>query len=270
MASRGCWWAVEPARLDPPARRATVAGQCHVLYGAGDAEGVLGVGGLDRVEVAGLAVVYEHVTQQITTPSGSSLHQPTRCAGWSRQDLLFHLLLFHLLLDAQRALVALARPVGTDADTDSVGYWRALGAEGSALGHAEYVRRAAAAYDGAASLVAQWVDTSAAAISALRRAEGSANELTQGKVLRLRDFGETLVLEAALHLLDLTPSSDEWPVPSPVSSAVRRTLVALLDSPVPDHWDDRAVALRLGGREPLTAQLRHELGPAAAKVPVLR
>ncbi|WP_209442759.1 maleylpyruvate isomerase N-terminal domain-containing protein, partial [Streptomyces resistomycificus] len=44
---------------------------------------------------------------------------PTGCTGWVVRDLVFH-----LLADAQRALVALHTPAAGPADVDAVTYWR--------------------------------------------------------------------------------------------------------------------------------------------------
>ena len=67
----------------------------------------------------------------------------TRAAGWTVRDLLFH-----LLLDAQRALVALATRTDAAADVDAVTYWAPFqpseGDGGAA--HAAFVRAAAAAH----------------------------------------------------------------------------------------------------------------------------
>src|SRR5206468_12061978 len=67
---------------------------------------------------------------------------PSRCQGWSRGDLLFH-----MLLDAQRALVAFATPAPGEPDVDFVSYWAPFrpGAEGYAA-HARFVRRVASSY----------------------------------------------------------------------------------------------------------------------------
>jgi Mycothiol maleylpyruvate isomerase N-terminal domain len=63
--------------------------------------------------------------QQITAVAGAlgdaELMLPTRCAGWAIGDVLYH-----QLLDARRALVALATPAdaGQRPDVDDVSYWR--------------------------------------------------------------------------------------------------------------------------------------------------
>lgn len=188
---------------------------------------------------------------------------PTRCAGWCVQDLLFH-----VLLDAQRGLVVLARPVDDEADTDDVSYWAerpATDASGESTRHARFVRRAAMAYADPRGLVTQWKDTSTAVVAAFRRTDPAARVKTQGRVMTSQDFCSTLVVEAAIHLLDLRPDGSEWGLPSAVTSLVRATLEALLGQPCPVTWDDTTAALVLAGRQPLPEPL-----PFASRVPVIR
>lgn len=212
-----------------------------------------------------LAAPYSSVTAFVDGLDERGFLRPTRCLGWSVQELLLH-----LLLDAQRALVVFAQPGADPPDTDAVSYWRAFDAvdrEGAAA-HATNVRRAALAYASPRGLVAQWTDTSSAALSAAAAADPSATVHTQGKVLTARDFVETLAVEAALHLLDLQPAGA--PLPDAGALAlVRRTVASLLGGDVPAGWDDATCALRLTGREPLTDDDRAALGAAADRVPVL-
>jgi mycothiol maleylpyruvate isomerase-like protein len=46
--------------------------------------------------------------------------RPTLCTGWTVRDLVYH-----LLTDAQRALVALHTPATGPAEVDEVTYWQA-------------------------------------------------------------------------------------------------------------------------------------------------
>lgn len=210
-----------------------------------------------------LAVVFDRITGVVDDGRDTLFLAPTGCAGWSVQDLLFH-----LLLDAQRALVVLAQPVAAGADTDAVSYWRARAARGPGSDdrrHALFVRRSSTAYAEPAGLVAQWKDTSAAAVSAVRVATPDARVQTQGHVMTVTDFGWTLVVEGALHLLDLQLDA-EWALPAEVTAVVRTTLEALLGEAAPPEWDDRTTALVLTGRRPVSAEARHLLD----RVPVLR
>ena len=70
------------------------------------------------------------------------LARPSGCRGWSRGDLLFH-----MLLDAQRALVTFATPASGEGDVDFISYCTPFrpGAEGYAA-HIRFVRRVASSY----------------------------------------------------------------------------------------------------------------------------
>jgi hypothetical protein len=88
-------------------------------------------------------------------------------------------------------------------------------------------------------------------------------------VLSLADFIATLVVEAAVHYLDLTLALPAAPAPDPASLALaRRVLTGLLGAPLPAAWDDVTAALKGTGREALTEQDRQALGPLAARFPL--
>ena len=95
----------------------------------------------DRARVAMMAS-YQAVTDDVGKLRDDELAWPSRCQGWSRADLLFH-----LLLDAQRALVTFATPAASEPDVDFISYWVPFrpGAEGY-TGHARFVRRVASSY----------------------------------------------------------------------------------------------------------------------------
>jgi uncharacterized protein (TIGR03083 family) len=216
---------------------------------------------------AALAAAYRGVTAFVADLNDDGFPRATRCGGWSVQDLLFH-----LLLDVQRALVVLARPCADRADTDAVSYWRPYGAAApsAAERHAAYVRRAARAYASPSGLVAQWIDTAEAAVAVVAASNPRATVRTQGHVMTTGDFAQTLVVEATLHLLDLQPAGLVDPPPADALTLTRRTLERLLEAPPPSSWDDVTTALRLTGREPLSADDRAALGVLADRVPVLR
>ena len=58
----------------------------------------------DRARLA-MAASYRAVTADLERLSEAELVRPSRCLGWTRADLLYH-----MLLDAQRALVTFASP----------------------------------------------------------------------------------------------------------------------------------------------------------------
>ncbi len=182
--------------------------------------------------------------------------RPTRAEAWTVRDLLFH-----QLLDAQRSLTAFASPTDAEPDVDEVSYWnryRPSEGDGGAA-HAKFVRAAAAAYPGSEDLVDHWRTTSGAAIRAARAADPAGHVETQGHVIAVPGFVSTLVLEATVHLMDLTLEIPGGPPPQTALALTRRVLEGLYGEPLPTAWDDTATraqghrasaAGRVGRRRP--------------------
>jgi Mycothiol maleylpyruvate isomerase N-terminal domain len=214
---------------------------------------------------------YRNVTDVVTGLGEAELMLPSGCAGWAVTDVLYH-----QLLDAQRALVAFATPVTEPADRDDVTYWAAFAPQDGAAGeraragaaaHARFVRVAASAYS-PGTLARVWAETAAAVCRAARACPAAA-VATQGYVLRPADFTATLAVETAVHYLDLTVSLPSAPPPDPASLAlVRRVLDGLLGSPLPASWDDAGAAVKGTGRVALTDEDRALLGPLAGRLPL--
>ena len=88
--------------------------------------------------------------------------------------------------------------------------------------------------------------------------------------MTLPDFLTTLVVEAAVHHLDLTVDLPATaPPPAPALALVRATLDGLLGRPVPVGWDDETYALKGCGRLPLDDSDRALLGDLAGRFPLL-
>ena len=209
---------------------------------------------------------YRAVTVDVERLDEQELSCPSRCLGWTRADLLYH-----LLLDAQRALVTFATPAVGLADVDFVSYWAPFrpGAEGYDA-HARFVRRAAAAYSGDRVIVAQWRETAAAAAHAAAALPAEARVATQGHVLAAGDFLATLAVEATIHHLDLVAGGPDLAGPCAQGLAVaRETFDGILGRPIQTSWDDVGYALRAGGRVQLTADDRACLGALADRFPLL-
>ncbi|MDN4174576.1 maleylpyruvate isomerase N-terminal domain-containing protein [Nocardioides sp. SOB77] len=186
--------------------------------------------------------VYAAITDTLRVRSEEDLAQPSRAEAWTVRELLLH-----QLLDARRALVALATPAAGPADVDAATYWRGFrpdeGDGGAA--HARFVVRAAAAYDGSAGLLAEWAETAGAAARAAAAADPDALVSTQGHVLSARDLVSTLVVEATVHLLDL------WG--EPPAEAVEHTTAVLErihGGPLPPAASPVEVVLQATGRAP--------------------
>ncbi|MGY1639843.1 maleylpyruvate isomerase N-terminal domain-containing protein [Geodermatophilus sp. SYSU D00703] len=189
---------------------------------------------------------------------------PTGCAGWAVVDLGFH-----LLSDTRRALVALNTPAGGPADTDAVDYWRAW--RPPEPGDEEALRRTRAVASVAAepAVLAEWyAESSAAVVVAAGRVAPEDLVRTQGRALTVADLLSTLVVEAAVHHLDLVRHLGRpGPAAGPLVE-VRRVLQGLLGARLPVQWDDVTAARRGTGREPLDDADRALLGAAAERFPL--
>lgn len=205
----------------------------------------------------GAALLHEvNWTIELTLREGSerlgaaALDLPTRTA-WTVAELVFH-----LMLDAQRTLVALAMTTDEPATVDECGYWAPYrpGLGDGPAAHERYVRLATAAYAESGGLTAQWRLTAHAAVNALRLA--GRNVTTQGETLAPADFASTLLVEATVHLLDLQADRPGPGVPPEALAWTRRVLEGIQGSPLPSEWDDTEAVLRATGRLPgMTALL---------------
>jgi hypothetical protein len=211
-----------------------------------------------------LSTAYGDLSGVLSSLSVEEGFEPTGCAGWTPVDLGFH-----LLSDARRALVALHTPAEGPADTTAVDYWTAW--RPPEPGDEEELwstRVAASVHGGLRGIAARYAETSAAAVVAAGRADLEGLVGTQGRVLTVPDFLSTLVVEAAVHHLDLVVRLDRpGPAAEPLAE-VRRVLEGLLGAPLPTSWDDVTAARRGTGREPLTADDRGELGDRASAFPL--
>jgi hypothetical protein len=218
-----------------------------------------------------LAAIYHQIGEVASGLTDASAMLPSRCAGWTLADVLYH-----QLLDAHRALITFATGSQQQPDVDAVSYWlpfgpssgdtAALGSEGPAW-HARQVRIVASAYT-AGQLAAEWLETSQAAVRAAAGCEHQ-NVATQGHTLTKEDFIDTLVVEAAVHYLDMTVALPAAPAPDPGALAsVRRVLEGLAGAPLPSAWDDQTCALKGTGRLPVSVTDQDELGRLAITLPL--
>jgi hypothetical protein len=218
--------------------------------------------------VAALMAAYGGITTVVGTLDDRDLQRPTRCRGWLLADLLYH-----MLCDAQRALVAFASPADGPADVDRVSYWRSFPAGGGASGqHAWWVRRSAAAFERPGEIVRIWIDTAAAAVRAADATPPQGFVSTQGLVLSVPDFIATLVTEAVVHHLDLIVDLPSAPLPAPDGLDIATSTMdgLLSDEAVrPARWDPSEYLLKATGRVALSDRDRAELGEVAGWFPLL-
>jgi hypothetical protein len=210
--------------------------------------------------------IYGTISTFIVACSDRDLLAATRCRGWTVGDLLFH-----MTCDAQRALVTFATPVRGAPDVDFATYWDPFQPAGdeSDFDHVRRTRLAASTLS-PQDLRELWIDTAAAVMIAARRLDPAQPLATQGHVLTPSDFLSTLVVEATIHLLDLTLELPNATAPPPAAlRTVRRTLDARLGSPIRAAWDDTTYALKATGRSPLDRDDRAQLGEQAQALPLL-
>jgi hypothetical protein len=211
-----------------------------------------------------LTVAYRDLSGVLSSLRVDEGWQPTGCAGWSPVDLGFH-----LLSDARRALVALNTPAPGPADTDAVSYWTAW--RPPAPGDEEELwstRIAASVHGGLPGIAGRYAETSAAVLVAAGRVALDDPVGTQGRVLTVADLLSTLLVEAAVHHLDLVVRLDRpGPSAGPLAE-VRRVLEGLYGGPLPTRWDDAALARWGTGRESLSEEARADVGEGADRFPL--
>lgn len=211
-----------------------------------------------------LATAYGELVDVVASLDDDAGWRSTGCVGWAVRDLTFH-----VLGDAQRALVAFATPAGRPADTAAVSYWASdgWGDEGATNGR-RFTRVAASMWTTFEPLRDLYVETARAVVRAAARVPADEVVTTQGLALGVADLCTTLAVEAAVHHLDLVTALDR---PGPRAlGPVRETLDGLLGRPVPLPWSDDHYARAGTGRVPLTDDERAALGTDAARFPLFR
>lgn len=212
-----------------------------------------------------LTVAYGDLADIVQGLDNDAARLPTGCAGWAVRDLLTH-----LLFDAQRGIVAMATPAEGPADRNAVTYWADFStpAPDPESHQTRQLRTVAAAWP-FRDLVDTYAETTRAAVVLAERTPPDTLVATQGHVLCVADLISTLVVEAAIHHLDL-PASSGFKGPGELPLAlVRHTLDGLLGHPSPAAWDDASWARLATGRRPLSAVESALLGTDAERLPLL-
>ena len=173
-------------------------------------------------------------------------------------------MLFHVLCDAQRALIALASPHPGPSDRDFVSYWRGFAGDRDPIPGAWSIKRSAAAFRDGLGSILLWQETAPAAVRAAYAADPVGYVMTQGHVLAVPDFLTTLATEAAIHHLDMTVHIPAAPAPDPdaLAAAVETLdgLARIADAGTlnderpgrPPNWSAEEYVLKATGRIPLT------------------
>ncbi|GLY33024.1 maleylpyruvate isomerase N-terminal domain-containing protein [Kineosporia sp. NBRC 101731] len=223
----------------------------------------------ERPIVIALTDAYTGLTQLIASLAEEDGWAATPLPGWSVRDLIVH-----LLGDAQRALVALATPAPGPADRDAVTYWADFAPTTTtpetlqrSNRQIRVVRSLAVAHPWE-SLVEAYTETTAAACTLAARTRPHDLISTQGHTLTTDDFLSTLVVEAAVHHLDLTGTGTRPGPPASALHLVRKTLDGLLGHPEPVGWDDVTYAWTGTGRRALTDDETRTLKDDAGRFPL--
>lgn len=111
--------------------------------------------------------------------------------------------------------------------------------------HAHFVRRSRSRLSHTGRIGATVDRTSEAALGAASAADPFGSVVTQSHELAVVDFVGTLVVEAAIHYVDLTAHLLAAALADQAGlSVVRRTMEALLQAPLPSSWADHGVRPR--------------------------
>lgn len=212
-----------------------------------------------------LRIAYDDLSALASSLDEDASWRPTACVGWTVRDLVQH-----VLGDAQRALVALATPAVGPADKDARTYW--LDSPGAPDPDSCGIRavRTMASQRRLEYLTNTFAETTAAVIVMAERAAPDDLVSTQGHVLRVNDLLATLVVETAIHHLDMTIELDcAGPGSEPIA-ITRGTLDELLGRVTPAAWGGEQWVRAATGRSTLTAEQRDYLGSDVARLPLLR
>jgi hypothetical protein len=212
-----------------------------------------------------LRTAYDDLVAALARIDAEQSWAPTGCLGWSVRDLTWH-----CAADARRALVALHTPAEREADTDWVSYWRDWGADDDDLGR-RFGRMQSGVFDSWSELRDMHAETARAAVHAARHSDPRALVGTQGHALAVDDLLSTLVVEAAIHHLDLVVHLPHVPGPTaaPLAEA-RRVVDELASRPFPREWSDGGVVLLGTGRSQPTPEQAEALGTVAGELPLFR
>ena len=178
----------------------------------------------------------------------------SRCHGWTRLDVVVH-----LVTGWQEALQGMVSPVDGPPTVDAASYWPAFDEQYADHDPVQVLmsqRRRTAAYLRPESAREQLRDVAAA----LQRGTASLPDrpLTwQGHVFTAGDFLAAWAVENVVHHLDLLSDS---PAPADGLGLARRTVEAIVGDPLPAGWSDERAVLVGTGREPVPDEHGHLRG----------
>jgi mycothiol maleylpyruvate isomerase-like protein len=182
----------------------------------------------------------------------------SRCHGWSRLDVVVHVIAgWHDMLGGLVSLVT------SEPSVDAASYWSAFAAEYATddpvLGLMTQ-RRRTGTYARPAAVSDQLRDVAAAL---LRGVDGFPNKscLWQGHVFAPGDFLAVWAVEDVVHHLDLL---SEEPPPASALGLARTTIEVLVEAPMPSSLSDQEAVLIGTGRLPVPDDLSSLASPLPA------
>lgn len=205
----------------------------------------------------------EAFVRAVTDLDELALLDASRCRGWTRLDVVVH-----VVAGWHEMLGGLVSVVDDEPTVDAASYWTAFAeqyADDDPVLDLMAQRRRSAAYARPSAAVDQLTDVAGALLRGVR-ALADVRLLWQGHVFTAGDFLTTWAVEHAVHHLDLLlPDPDVHPVPAPALQLARATVEALAAGPLPGEWSDVDAVLAGTGRTPVP----DGAGTVAARLPVI-
>ena len=194
----------------------------------------------------------ESIEALLRAAEGFSEHEllgASRCHGWTRLDVLTH-----VIGGWQEMLAGLVSLVDAEPTVDAASYWTAFADESFSedrVATLMFQRRRTDLYARPASVIAHLNEVG----EALTRGVGGLPDRAcrwQGQVFAPGDFLAVWAVEDVVHHLDL-----QSPEPPPASALglSRATIEALLGEPLPRSWTDEEATLIGTGRSPVPVGL---------------
>ena len=184
----------------------------------------------------------------------------SRCHGWTRLDVLVH-----VLAGWQEMLGGMVSHVDERPTVDAASYWSAFALEYGGNDPVDVLmsqRRRTAAYARPGSALEQLRDVAAALALGIQQLPDRPLRW-QGHVFSAGDFLAVWAVEDVVHQLDLRAGT----APSPAAVVLaRRTVEAILDTSLPSSWSDEQAVLVGTGRVPVP----DEVAALRGRLPALR
>jgi hypothetical protein len=183
----------------------------------------------------------------------------SRCHGWTRLDVLVH-----VLAGWQEMLGGLVSRVDSEPSVDAASYWPAFAADFASEDQLLALmsqRRRTSTYARPAAATDQLHDVAAALVRGVMSSEDRPC-LWQGHVFAPGDFLAVWAVENVVHHLDLVAAV---PAPPSALALTRATIESLVGESLPASWTDEDAALIGSGRTPVP----DDAGPVAARLPAL-